>query len=953
MMFMNPVWLMLLIPVCVVLWLLPMPNRALQVLRGLLCLLIILALCQPTLMIPGPDGTVVVVADRSQSMPTDASELQRETIRHLQTSAGEGNHLSVVAFGRREMIERSPGGGDFSGFIMDVGSDQSDLASALESAASLVPRNGVGRILVLSDGRWTGSDPMEVGAHCAARGIPIDYRWQRRSLANDLAIDHVQAPREVSPGVGFLINAWVQAPQEGEITYRLKRGQQVIASGKRTVEPGLNRLTFRDLAGDGTVLAYDLTVSGTTVDPVPENNEAHVLVGVRGGKPVLCVTDSKASGLVSLLTRGGVRLETKAPGDCQWGLEDLAGYSSVILENVRADEIGSYGMRTLAAWVEHGGAGLMMTGGRRMYGQGGYYKSPLDPIMPVSMEMRKEHRKFSVAISIAMDRSGSMAAPVGGGKTKMDLANLGAVQVMDMLNDQDEIGVIAVDSSPHTLVGMGSVEAGRGQRHKILTSQSMGGGIFIYEALLGATKEVQKAQSASRHIVLFADAADSEEPGNYRELLANCAKAGITVSVIGMGTEQDCDAMLLKDIALRGGGECYFSHDPGEIPRLFAQDTFTITRSAMIEEATPVKMSGSMTMLTGAGLGQPPPVGGYNLSFLKQDAHQALVSEDEFAAPITAFWSAGSGRVVCHTGEADGDLAGAFAKWEKVGEFYTSLSRWAAGELAVLPSDVVLKDSVVDGVYRVELHLDPDRQLEPFEGVPNLAVLKGNPGETPSAANVSFHWQDPDLLLAEVPLNGDETVLGRLEVKGVPAVSLAPARLPYSPEFRPGHNEDRDLSLKKLANLTGGRERVDLAGIWDELPTRPVPVPIAHWLAIAAMVLLLVEILERRMGFLMGRVKLSGWSRSELEPRRPRRGSGPARDVDVAAPRRKAQPFKTATNDRGSNKLDIPTGASTSGRGLDAGPSEQPPVPPPQQDEGSTLDAMRKARERLKGRGNK
>ena len=71
------------------------------------------------------------------------------------------------------------------------------------------------------------------------------------------------------------------------------------------------------------------------------------------------------------------------------------------------------GMETLASWVENTGSGLAMTGGQKSYGPGGYFKSPLERVMPISMEMRKEHRKMSVAVVVALDRSGSMSMPHG------------------------------------------------------------------------------------------------------------------------------------------------------------------------------------------------------------------------------------------------------------------------------------------------------------------------------------------------------------------------------------------------------------------------------------------------------------------------------------------------------------------------------------------------------------
>src|SRR5262245_20530384 len=212
----------------------------------------------------------------------------------------------------------------------------------------------------------------------------------------------------------------------------------------------------------------------------------------------------------------------QTPAQTRWSLEELAQYSAVLIENVTANQIGSGGMELVASRVENTGNGLLMTGGQKSYGPGGYFKSPLERVMPVSMEMRREHRKLQLAIVVALDRSGSMAMPAGGGRTKMDLADLGTVQVLDLLSPMDEFGVIAVDSSPHEIVALDTVEKNSGARGKILAIDSLGGGIFIYEALVAAARMVSSAKAGTKHIILFADAADSEEPGDYIRLIESC-----------------------------------------------------------------------------------------------------------------------------------------------------------------------------------------------------------------------------------------------------------------------------------------------------------------------------------------------------------------------------------------------------------------------------------------------
>src|SRR5262249_10250452 len=202
-----------------------------------------------------------------------------------------------------------------------------------------------------------------------------------------------------------------------------------------------------------------------------------------------------------------------------------------------------------------------------------------EPIMPISMELRQEHRKLSIAIVVALDRSGSMAMPVGGGQVKMDLANRGTEQVLDLLSPTDELGVIAIDTEPHIIQELGQIPAKEPVRQRILRINSMGGGIYVDVALEASHKMLQSAKAGTRHIILFADAADAEQPGNYRAMIAKFRAENITVSVIGLGKETDKDGALLKEIAALGGGRVFFTDRPEDLPRLFAQDTFVVARS--------------------------------------------------------------------------------------------------------------------------------------------------------------------------------------------------------------------------------------------------------------------------------------------------------------------------------------------------------------------------------------
>jgi Mg-chelatase subunit ChlD len=855
----EPFWLILLFPLVMSLWLWKPATRRLLVLRCVATAALLLAICGLKIVMPTRAGIVIVVADRSLSMPTDSAAQQKETIDLVHSAMSGGDKVGVVSFAESAAVEQSPQAGKFDGFTAEVGVDASHLADALDMALSLIDRERSGRILVLSDGQWTGRDVSASAARAAAAGVAVDYRSMQRSAAGDLAVERIQAPESVLPGESFMIGAWVYSPAGGPVTYRLLRGGQTVAEGSQTLRAGSNRLLFRSTAGDNGQTEYVLQVQGQGNDPVPGNNAARLLVGVRGDKPILCVVANKNSALPGLLAKGRLKVESRTAQQCKWTLEELAGYSAVILENVTAGSVGYTGMQNLAAWVAQSGGGLMLTGGRDSFGSGGYFKSPLDPILPVSMELRREHRKLSLAIVVALDRSGSMALPVPGGRAKIDLADLATAEVVNMLTPTDQFGCWAVDSIAHEIVPLRNVTDKAAMTSKILKIDSMGGGIFIYEALSNAARTISSAESGTRHIILFADADDSEEPGDYKTLVEKCVKAGITISVVGLGTDKDRDAELLKDIAKRAGGQCTFTNVAQELPRLFAQDTCVVSRSSFIDETTTVRSTGGAISITERPLRDFPQIGGYNLCYPREGVNVALLSEDEFKAPVLAVWQAGLGRSLCYAGEADGKFTGALAAWTGAGEFFSSLARWTAGKSQGLGSGAVATQELRNGVCRVELHLDPSRDSNPFSKAPELIVLSARPGEAAVGGKTRFVWSSPDTMLAEVPLRGGETVLATVDAPGVGKSTMSPVCLPYSPEYQPQKPGQGAAALEQLAKSTGGCERLNLTDIWRDVPRKPQNWPLAPHLLLLAAAIFLLEVFDRRTGLLGSAWKPFAW----------------------------------------------------------------------------------------------
>lgn len=857
----EPGWLLLGFPLLLLWWYWPQPSRLRQILRATALLLVLLALAGFALPGLKHEGVLIVVTDRSASMPAQSDARHKEVLDLVYRSRLGNEKLGVVAFGKQPVVEQSPSHSPFRGFVHEVDSDGSALTAALDKALELIPQNRPGRILVLSDGRWTGVDPTTLIGRLAARQVAVDYRLHSRSTAGDLAIAGVEAPSSLLPGSGFFLSAWIDVPTPQKVRAELTLGDTVVGTLEKEFTAGRHRIAFRSLALEPGTLEYRLRILGSQDDPVPENNTARILVQVSGHKPILHVSITPGSGLGRLLERAGYQVTSRKPEECRWNLEQLSNYAAVILENVSADSIGVSGLNVLAHWVRDAGGGLMMTGGRSSFAVGGYYNSPLADILPVSLEMREEHRKFSVAVVVVLDRSGSMSVPVGGGKVKMDLANLGTAQVLDLLTARDEIGVIAVDSAPHIITPLVHPTNKSELRRRILSIQSMGGGIFVYTGLLEAARLIQDAKASTRHIILFADAADAEEPGEYTRLLAALRQAGVTVSVIGLGTPHDVDAEFLKDIARRGGGNIYFTNKPEELPLLFAQETFKIARSTFVEDVTPVATEAGLLSLTPRAFNIPAPVGGYNLCYLKPEAIRAAVTQDEFRAPLVAAWHRGLGRVIVYTGEVDGKYTGPIAQWPEYGDFLVSLARWTVGADKNPLGNIALTQDLIRGGARIRLHLDPEEKQPLFARPPSVIVLRQRPDGRVEREEHQLTWAQADLLELQLPLSGSETALATIDLPNHGPISLPPTCLPYSSEFEPVSQETGTSTLAQLALATGGFERADVTTIWQDLPATRVYWPLRPWLLSLALLTLLLEILERRTGWITLLVSAARWDK--------------------------------------------------------------------------------------------
>lgn len=837
--FSLPQALVLLVPLGLFLWKRgarpgpPMPLR-----WGLL-VLAVAALAGPELVLRDAGSDVVVVVDRSRSMPLDADRVALELVKLLEAQRRPGDRLGVITFGREARVEQPPSAaGSFGGFSRPVDVDASDLSAALDAAAALIPAERTGRVLVVSDGRTTGADARGAARRLAARGIAVDFRHvAREEVPLDLAVVSVDVPSAVAVREPFQFSAVVFASGAVTGTVKLERSGQLLVKGPYDFRPGNNVLPFRDLIEKEGLASYRLTVEAPG-DGVVENDEGHAVLRVEGPPRVLVLTRQPKGALAQALEAAGMRLEVREPFPVS--LDTLDGVASVVLENVDANALGEPGLNALAAYVEQAGGGLVMTGGRDSFGQGGYRRSPLEPVLPVSLELREEQRRTAIAMSVLMDCSCSMGANVPDGRTKMEVAAEGVVGALTLLNDNDEASVHMVDTESHEIFPLSPVSHGL-PLGKVARGFSGGGGIYVGEALRTGKKEILQSEKVTRHVLLFSDAADSEAPDDFKATISALRREDVTVSVIGLGTPKDSDAKLLQEVAALGGGRIYFAQDAMSLPRIFSQETITVARSAFVDVPTSLEAAPDLPLLGKLSPQGLPQAGGYNLTYLKPGANVALRTLDENAAPLLAMWPRGSGRSVAFMGEVDGEFSGEIRQWGGLRAALESMVRWSMAGGGKPEGEAVARAERQGNLLRVTLDLAPGEPMP--TALPTLVVL---PGDGSSASvEVPMRWEDEDRLSAEYTLPGRGTWHPVVKL-GTRALRAPPVALPYAPEFEPGSPKEGLAVLRTVAAVGGGVERLSMAELFKDAPVSEGRVALAPWLVGFAVLVLLAEVVVRR-----------------------------------------------------------------------------------------------------------
>jgi Mg-chelatase subunit ChlD len=845
--------LLLLLPVCIAfvyaLWrtsrvyMPPLRRRLSLGLRLAIVAVLLAVLAEPRVQLQANDLAVAFLLDRSDSVtPSMQADEERWLAAALQRKAPQ-DEAALVSFGREADVERalspdaepprlSP--------ASNVNPGATNIAAAIRAGLAVLPPTAARRLVLLSDGHQNQEKADTAAALAAASGVQILAVPLEAVRGPEVLVRALDAPAQLREGERFTVSAQVEANMSAEATLYLMIDGRLAGSLDVTVEPGSSRfiLPVEPLANGHHVLRLQLQADE---DTQVQNNSAGAYVIVQGPPRVLVVEGSPGEGrfLVDALRAMGLLVDTTAPDGSALDAQSLLSYASTVLVDVPAESLPGGRMLTLKSYVRDHGGGLLVIGGDRAFGPGGYARTPLEDMLPVRMDLRGKSLSTSVALMIVMDVSGSMGGGPGGA-SKMDLSKEAALAAVELLGEYDQVGILAFDDHNQWMIPP-TFASDLTPIEDAISRMQPGGGTEIYPALKEALDAVTPLDAKVKHIILLTD---GEAPrGPYEDLAKQMDAAQVTLSTVGIGA--DADTNLLKELAQLGHGRYYDGNDPFDLPQLLVKETQQVQRAAIVEEDfTPLPISTSPAT-DGIDVRKAPPLRGYVATTAKPQSSVLLASRQ--LDPVLAEWQYGLGRVMAWTSDARNLWASRWLEWPDFSRFWAQVVKRTDRP----PEDPNRQVTVKIAGDRARITLDaqagaelPDRHYLNF--LPTEAVLVEPSGEE---QRVPLPQVAPGRYEASVPVEADGVytlTATQIEPTGEQSIQSGGFVVPYSPEY--GLTGTDQNQLESLARRTGGKLISDPSEAFTHtLPSVGAPRPLWPLMMVALAILVVADVGVRRV----------------------------------------------------------------------------------------------------------
>jgi hypothetical protein len=345
--------------------------------------------------------SVVYALDISDSIGESSIDAALEFVAETVTKKPQKDEAGLIVFGRNAAVELPPR----QSFPTDpaevafnslIDRDATNLERSLSLAAAMLPEENRGRIVLVSDGTETSGNLSQILDQLKSRGIAVDVFPIQYTYEHEVWVERLDLPQFVKIGENYEASIVLSSLQAGAGRLVLHENGKKIFERAVEFQPGKNRYVVPIYLRSAGYYEYSATIEvPQEKDQLRANNTALNYLFVEGEGKVLLVNDPQGDDrdwkLLSQAIREGDRtVDVQSAYDFPRDSLSLMPYDCVIFTNVAADAFDTVQLQSLHDAVKHLGIGFLMVGGPNSFGPGGYHRTVVEDVLPVTMDVTKK-----------------------------------------------------------------------------------------------------------------------------------------------------------------------------------------------------------------------------------------------------------------------------------------------------------------------------------------------------------------------------------------------------------------------------------------------------------------------------------------------------------------------------------------------------------------------------------
>ncbi len=819
--------------------------------RSIVSLFLILALCGVTIQKTSERVTTLFAVDLSDSTK-QAQESVKTFLKQAESTRTEKDDIGLLCFGADAVLEQSPINQVAfpQTFLSYVQKNATNISNVLNLGASILPENTRKRIVLLSDGVETAGDALAQSKLLQAQNITVDVFPLSAKEQPEIQLSALQISNLINKNTEYDITLQISSNIDTNATIKLFKGNTLIANEQVAVSKGESNIVFSDKTENGGSIIYRAELTAEQ-DTLSQNNKAYAYCYITDVAQILLIEQNQSGSVWEDFLQNSQASVTKISiENAPVTVEQLNHYDSILLSDLSVDVMPNGFLDALESYVKTTGGGLLVTGGENSFALGGYYKTKLEEILPVEMELKTEGENNSLGMIMVIDRSGSMD---GGqyGASKIEMAKEACMRSLNSFMPGDCLGVIAFDDIAEWAVPFQTVQDNIDEIRMGIGSIQPGGGTSILPGLYEAYEALKVADTKQKHIILLTDG-EAEKVG-YDSILSEMKQNGITLSTVAVGTGSDTS--LLQRLAEQGSGRYYFTNEFGDLPEIFAKETLLAGKEYLNNRSFYPKQKNASSIM--ADINMIPSLEGYVGTTAKPRADVVLESDKQ--EPILATWQYGLGR----TGVWTSDVFG----------------KWSQNWLETQQGRQILQNSI-SWVMKKQNEKEVNATAE-IEGEKSLltinmaydetiAEIKGSVvSSTNKTYDVILNRISPNVYTGSIDTTEEGGYILNLQITNTEGETdnvNTGFSIAYPKEYDRRNWGKGDTLLNRIAEVTQGRILTDGTNIFTEKPQAVTDTQnLTNFFLLFALLAFLFDVFFRRFSIVTQRLEniLTGWNKNE------------------------------------------------------------------------------------------